>query len=45
VSISETKFVAAGQAGQKALYLRETLKDSGHQQKTATEIYGMCNYD
>ena len=39
VSISEAKFVAAGQAGQEAFYLRETLKDSGYQQKTPTEIY------
>ena len=38
-STSEAEFVAANQAGQEALYLRETLKDFGYQQNTATEIY------
>ena len=33
------EFVAANQAGQEALYLCETLKDFGYQQKAATEIY------
>ena len=33
------KFVAASQAGQEALYLRETLKDFGYQQQQATAIY------
>ena len=39
LSTSEAEFVAASQAGQKALYLRETLKDFGYQQNTAIEIY------
>jgi len=39
LSTSAVEFVAASQAGQKALYLRETLKDFGYQQKAATEIY------
>jgi len=39
LSTSEAKFVAASQAGQEALYLRETLKNFGYQQNTATEIY------
>jgi len=39
LSTSEAEFVAASQAGQEALYLRETLKDFGYQQNTATEIY------
>jgi len=39
LSTSEAKFVAASQAGQEALYLRETLKDLGYQQHNATEIY------
>jgi len=39
LSTSEAKFVAASQAGQEALYLRETLKDFGYQQQNATEIY------
>jgi len=39
LSTSEAEFVAARQAGQEALYLRETLKDFGYQQQNATEIY------
>jgi len=39
LSTSEAKFVAASQAGQEALHLRETLTDFGYQQNTATEIY------
>jgi len=39
LSTSESDVVAASQAGQKTLYLRETLKDFGYQQNTATEIY------
>jgi len=39
LSTSEAEFVAANQAGQEALYLRETLKDFGYHQKTVTEIY------
>ena len=44
LSTSEAEFVAASQAGQEALYLRETLKDFGYQQNTATKIRktGMC---
>jgi len=36
---SEAEFVVASQAGQEALYLRETLKDFGYQQTTTIEIY------
>jgi len=36
---SEAEFVAASQAGRKALYLRKTLKDFGYQQQNETEIY------
>jgi len=39
LSTSEAEFVAASQAGQEALYLRETLKDFCYQQPNATEIY------
>ena len=39
LSTSEAEFVAASQAGQEALYLRETLKDFGYQQKNSTEMY------
>jgi len=39
LSASEAKVVAASQAEQKALYLREILKDFGYQQNTTTEIY------
>ena len=31
--------LSASQAGQEALYLRETLKDFGYQQQQATKIY------
>ena len=37
LSTSEAEFVAASQAGQVALYLREILKDFGSQQNTATK--------
>ena len=36
LSTFEAEFVAASQAGQEALYLRETLKDFGYQQQQAT---------
>ena len=39
LSTSEAEFVDASQAGQEALYLRETLKDFGYQQNAATQIY------
>jgi len=39
LSISEAEFVAASQAGQQVIYLRETLRDFGHQQTKPTEIY------
>jgi len=39
LSTFEAKVVAASQAGQEALYLRETVKDFGSQQQNATEIY------
>jgi len=39
LSTSEADFVAASQAGQEALYLRETLKDFGYQQQNETEMY------
>ena len=39
LSTSEAEFVAASQAGQEALYVRETLKDFDYQQQNATEIY------
>ena len=39
LSTSEAEFVAASQAGQEALYLRETLKDFGYQQRQVTKIY------
>ena len=39
LSTSEAEFVADSQAGQKALYLRETLKDFGYQQQNTTEMY------
>jgi len=38
LSTSEAEFVGASQAGQEALYLRETLKDFGCQKQTATQI-------
>ena len=36
---SEAEFVAASQAGQQVIYLRETLRDLDHQQTRPTEIY------
>ena len=39
LSTPEAELIAASQAGQAALYLRETLKDFGYQQNTVTEIY------
>ena len=36
---SEAEFVAASQAGQEVIYLRETLRDFGYQQTKPTEIY------
>jgi len=39
LSTSKAKIVAASQAGQKALYRRETLNDFGYQQQNATESY------
>jgi len=39
LSTSEAKFVAASQAGQKAIYLRETLTDLGFSQTKATLLY------
>ena len=36
---SEAEFVAASQAAQKVVYLRETFKDFGYEQHAATEIY------
>jgi len=39
LSTSETEFVAASQAGQEAIYLRETLTDFGFSQNKATLLY------
>jgi len=39
LSTSEAEFVAASQAGQEAIYLRETLTDFGFSQNTATLLY------
>ena len=39
LSTSEAEFVAASQAAQEVVYLRETLKDFGYEQHAATEIY------
>jgi len=39
VSTSEAKFVAASQAGQEAIYLRETLTDFGFPQTKVTLLY------
>ena len=39
LSISESKFVAASQAAQEVVYLRETLRDFGYPQSTATDIF------
>jgi len=36
---SEAEFVAASQAGQEAIYLRETLTDFGFSQNKATLLY------
>ena len=39
LSSSEAEFVAASQAGQEVVYLRELLKGFGHPQKKPTEIW------
>jgi len=39
ISTSEAQFVAASQAGNEAIYLRETLTDFGYFQTTATLLY------
>jgi len=39
LAISEAEFVAASQAAQKVVYLRETLCDFGYSQSTATDIF------
>jgi len=39
LSISEAEFVAASQAGQEAIYLRETFTDFGFSQNKATLLY------
>jgi len=39
LSTSEAEFVAASQAGQEAIYLRETLTDFGFYQTKATLLY------
>ena len=39
LSTSEAEFVAASQAAQEVVYLRETLRDFGYEQLAATEIY------
>ena len=39
LSTSEAEFVAASQAGQETIYLRETLTDSGFSQTQATLLY------
>jgi len=39
LSTSEAEFVAASQAAQEVVYLREMLKDFGYEQHAATEIY------
>jgi len=38
-SDSEAELVATSQAGQEALYFRETLRDFGYQQQNVTEIF------
>ena len=38
LSISESEFVAASQAAQEVVYLRETLRDFGYPQSTVTDI-------
>jgi len=39
LSTSEAEFVAASQAAQEVVYLRETLRDFGYPQSTATDIF------
>ncbi len=39
LSSNEAEFVAASQAGQEVVYLRELLKGFGHPQKEPTEIW------
>jgi len=39
LSTSKAEFVAASQAGQEAIYLRETLTDFGYSQAKATLCY------
>jgi len=39
LSTSQAEFVAASQAGQEAIYLRETLTDFGFSQTKATILY------
>ena len=39
LSTSEAEFVAVSQAGQEAIYLRETLTDFGFPQTQATLLY------
>ena len=39
LSTSEAEFVAASQAGQEAIYVRETLNDFGFSQNKATLLY------
>jgi len=39
LSTSEAEFVAASQAAQEVVYLRETLRDFGYSQSTATDIF------
>jgi len=39
LSTSEAKFVVASQAAQEVVYLRETLRDFGYPQSTATDIF------
>jgi len=40
LSTFEVEFVAASQAGQEAIYLRETLTDFGYSQTKAILLYG-----
>jgi len=39
LSTSEAEFVAGSQAAQEVVYLRETLRDFGYSQSTATDIF------
>ena len=39
LSTSEAEFVAASQAAQEVVYVRETLRDFGYSQSTATDIF------